>query len=266
MNFAINSSRHLTLSILVILLLIPLPAASEPGNEKMTIVIANGEWPPFISEHQKHYGAVCRIISAAFALENVQVIYKWVPWKRAFIQTREGEYDATAGWMMTPKRKQIFYYSDTIMKSRKVFFHLKSNPFDWNEIKDLKNFRIGTVLEHAYGPEFDRAVENKIITVEKTTAEIHNFRKLLAGRLDIFPQELEIGYEQIRLEFPPEKAKLFTHHPEPLPSATNHLIFSKKNKKNIILVERFDRGLKKLKENGKFDEYMDAVQHGNYLK
>lgn len=267
MNYALKKYKQLLILILLIILTTPLPAsASEPDNEKMTIVIANGEWPPFISEHLKHYGAICHIISDAFASENVQVIYKWAPWKRAFIQTREGEYDATAGWMMTPERKQIFYYSDVIMESQKVFFHLKSNPFDWNEIKDLKDLRIGTVLGYTYGAEFDQTIKDKVLSVEETTAEIHNFRKLIAGRLDIYPQELEVGYGRIKLDFPPEQAKLFTHHPKPLAPTTHYLLFTKKNQKNRLLLERFDRGLRKLKESGKVDEYIEAAQQGDYLK
>jgi len=262
--------RLIRKKILILILSIALtcvPMIANASNiTKMTIVIGNGEWPPFISQHIKNYGAVCHIITEAFALENVQVIYKWAPWKRAFIQTRRGEYDATAGWMMTPERKENFYYSDSILKSQKVFFHLKSFPFDWNKITDLKDLRIGTVQGYTYGPEFDQAIEDKIVTVQETTAEIYNFRKLMIARLDIYPQELEIGYEHIIREFPPDQAKLFTHHPKPLAQTTHHLIFSKKNKKNRILSERFERGLIKLKESGKFNEYMKEALQGEYLK
>lgn len=92
------------------------------ADDENTIVIANGEWLPFLSKDLKHHGVFCHIITEAFASEGVTVIYEWVPWKRAYINTLAGEYDATATWVPNQEREKLFYYSDTILVNKKFFF------------------------------------------------------------------------------------------------------------------------------------------------
>ncbi len=257
--------------IAVISLLFSLVAFIAGGNcatgaeDENVITIANGEWPPFISENLKHHGVVCHIITEAFALEGVTVVYEWVPWKRAFVLTERGKYDATASWVPTPERKEKFHFSNTFLRNQKVFFHMKSKPFDWKTIDDLKGLKIGGVLGYTYGEAFDKAVEEGILRLERTPTEIQNFKKLQAGRIDIYPQEKEIGYGNIRA-FPENEASQFTHHPKPLMETTHHLIFSKKVEKNERLIKLFNKGLNTLKESGKMDAYYGASREGEYEK
>jgi len=202
------------------------------------------------------------IITEAFALEGVTVIYKWVPWKRAYEITKEGGYDATPTWVPTPEREQDFYFSNTILVNQKVFFHLKSFPFDWETIKDLQGMKIGGTLGYTYG----EAVKEGKLTVDWVPRDFQNFRKLAAGRIQIFPQEFDVGYAYIH-DLPPEHAEqaaLLTHHPKPLLETTHHLIFSKQVAKNQRLLELFNKGLKTLKESGKLDKYFEASRQGAY--
>ena len=74
------------------------------ANEKITI--SNGEWPPFFSQELKDYGITSHIVSQAFKLENIEVQYKWYPWKRAFHLAKNGDIEATVGWEKTKKRER----------------------------------------------------------------------------------------------------------------------------------------------------------------
>jgi polar amino acid transport system substrate-binding protein len=232
-------------------------------DNKNTIVIANGEWLPFLSKDLKHYGVFCHIITEAFASEGVNVIYKWVPWKRAYINTQHGEYDATAAWVPNPERIKTFDYSDTILVNKKVFFHLKSYPFNWNCLNDLKEIKIGGTLGYTYGVEFDEAVKEGKLKVDWAPTDLLNFKKLLKGRFDILPQELDVGYGYIN-QFFPEEAALFTHHRKTLLETTHHLIFSKNVENNKRLLKLFNKGLERLKTRGTLDEYLEASKRGEY--
>jgi len=57
-----------------------------------------------------------------------------------------------------------------------------------------------------------------------------NLKMLLAGRNEIFPNELLTGYEFIRKHFTLEQIQMFTHHPKPVKADPVPLLFSKKIK------------------------------------
>ncbi|MDE1464280.1 substrate-binding periplasmic protein [Spartinivicinus poritis] len=265
METNINIKKVCSLSSKLIISLVLICSNLAHSEDENKIIIANGEWYPLISKNLQHFGVLCHIISEAFAKEGVKVVYKWVPWKRAYQHTLNGTYDATAAWVPTPERKKLFIFSDTMYTNQKVFFHLKSYNFDWKTIADLQGISIGGAIGYTYGIEFDKAAKAGTINIQWTKTDKQNFNKLLAKRIKIFPQEVEIGYGYIS-EFPTEQAKLLTHHPKPLMQTTHHLIFSKKIKKNTKLVQLFNSGLKKLKDSGKYNDFITASRSGKYIK
>ncbi len=89
-----------------------------------TIRITNGEWTPFLSEGLEHYGVVSRIVAESFALEGVKVKYRFFPWARAYKLVKSGDWDGSVVWSRTPEREKDVYFSDPLLVSYDVFFHL----------------------------------------------------------------------------------------------------------------------------------------------
>ncbi|MEN8199822.1 MAG: transporter substrate-binding domain-containing protein [Thermodesulfobacteriota bacterium] len=230
-----------------------------------TIRITNGEWPPYMSKELKHYGFFSHIITEAFALQGVKVEWGFFPWKRSYIYAESGEWDATAGWSHFPHREKHFHFSDTIVDSKWVFFHLKSYPFDWSTYRDLREIKVGGTMQYAYKGALQKAEEEGVIEIERVPQDEQNLKKLLSGRIDIFPQEVEVGYEMINNEFTPEEAMLFTHHPLPAVASDElRLLFSKKVERNRHLVDVFNQGLKQLRESGRIEQMIAASRKGEY--
>ncbi len=232
-----------------------------------TIVITTGELPPRYSEDLKYNGIMPRIITEAFALEGINTRYKFYPWKRALVTAQKGQADATALWGFKKERTIHFYYSEPVHKSQWVFFHLKSNNFDWKTFDDLKELKIGGVREFTYGEAFYNAEKQGKIKVNWVTDEQQTFKMLMAGRLDITPGQPEITYFYLSKSFRPEKIDLFSHHPKPFHSFKLHLLFSKKVKRSKRLLKSFNRGVKHLEESGKLHQFLiEDVKRGVYLK
>ena len=103
-----------------------------------TIRLTNGEWPPFLSEHAPHHGFASHIITEAFALVGVEVEYGFFPWKRSFKLAKEGKWDGSAVWWENEERRKLFYFTDLVVPTKVVFFHLKSTEFDWTTYEDLR--------------------------------------------------------------------------------------------------------------------------------
>jgi len=232
-----------------------------------TIRITNGEWEPYMSEYSPHYGFSSHVVSEAFKSEGIKVIWQFYPWKRSLTIAKVGkDWDASCCWWPSEEIGQDFLISEPVCKSSVVFFYLKNNKFDWKSINDLKGLKIGGTFEYEYSKEFMTAMNEKRIHVEMVSKDELNYKKLLANRIQIFPNDPIVGYSQLRNSQPPEKVKLFTHHPQELQSTTLNLIISKQCKNGRLFLNKFNSGLKKLKENGNFDLMLKNVMNGQYDK
>ncbi|MCP4020613.1 MAG: amino acid ABC transporter substrate-binding protein [Desulfobacteraceae bacterium] len=246
---------------LVILLLFQIVSFAE------TIInITNGEWEPYLSEYSYKYGFASHIVSEAFEFEGIKVEWGFFPWKRSYVLAKSGKWDASAVWWPSNKAKVDFLVSVPVVYTSFVFYHLKSHTFQWESIKNLKGLRIGFTRGYHYGKEFMTAVENGEIDVEVMTTDEQNFKRLLLGQIQIFPNDPIVGYSQIRNSFSPDKVKLFTHHPKEFEKSTLNLIISKKCKNGILFLERFNSGMKKLKKSGRLDQMYKDLNIGKYDK
>jgi polar amino acid transport system substrate-binding protein len=229
---------------------------AAPISAAETIRLANGEWVPYQSQSLKHCGAVSRIVTEAFASEGITVEYEYYPWKRGYVCAETGEVDGTFLWFDTAERRATFYISDPVIDIQYVFFHLKNYAFDWNTVDDLQGITVGATVGYDLGEAFQEAEQDNVITVERVTTDEQNFQKLVLGRVQIFPCDIEVGYAVIRKLFPPDQAELFTHHTKPLKAAPHHLLLSKKNERNKQMIELFNKGLQKLKDSGRYEQYL----------
>ena len=232
------------------------------GAEK--IRLCNGEWPPYFSQYLPHYGIGSRIVSEAFALEGVTVEYGFFPWKRALNNAQYGQWDGVVGYESNFERERNFFASNTVWAAPWVFFHLKNQPLFWGKLDDLASYQMGGTLAYMYTPEFLAAEKSGKLRVERVPSDEQNFKKLVIGRIDIFPQLLDVGYFQIRNLFDPDTAQTITHHPKPFGIHREHLLLSKVRKQSVRLLETFNRGLLRLKESGRYDQYFAELRNSTH--
>jgi polar amino acid transport system substrate-binding protein len=219
-----------------------------------TITLSNGEWLPYLSQSLPHYGPVSRIVSEAFALEGITVKYVFRPWPRAYAEAQRGLVNGSVVWSINEgesERARDFLASDVVLESQSVFFVRKGSKFHWTKDADLAGLRIGGVAGYEYrfegvpGMHLDRA----------STEEL-NFRKLAAGRVDLVPTNLDVGRYILRVNFKPEEAAGIAVAPGVYNITQYRLIMRRADGANAAYIERFNRGLRMLKESGKYDQYM----------
>ncbi len=228
--------------------------------------LASGEYLPYLSENLKHYGFGSHIVTDAFAAAGIEVEYGFFPWKRSLKLAKKGVWDGTILWVYTEEREKYFYYSDPVISGRKVFFHLKSTPFDWNTIDDLKGYRIAVSLGYSYGKLFDEAVKSGKINVWAKPTDKENFQRIIEGKSQIFPMNLEAGIYTIKKIFSSSIARQITYHPRTLDSYSYHLLLPKKKPGSEQMIKQFNKGLKILIEDGRFDQYYKDALDGKYEK
>lgn len=234
------------------------------GTAAETITIASGEWSPYLSKNLKHNGIAGRIITDIFAGEGIAVKFNFLPWKKAYLDTEKGKFDGTAVWLKKPEREQTFWFTDDVITETHVFFFKKGRAFDWNTPKDLESYRLGGLLGFSYGPELDRAINDGKIRVDRIVKDEVNFKKLLIGRIDLYPQELNVSYELLHRQFSADDIALIAHHPKPLMENPSYLLLPKSRPGSLRLKTLFNKGLAEFKKNGTVDRYIAEGRQGKY--
>lgn len=242
------------------LLFLTTPCASE------TITITAGEWPPYLSANLKHHGIVGRIITDAFAHANIDVAFRMLPWKRAYKEAENGKVAGTAVWLKNPDREKIFIYSDEVIVETHVFFYKKGLVFDWETMTDITPFRLGGLLGFSYGKDLDKIIAENKVKIERVGQDGQNFNKLLTGRIDLYPQEINVGYEVLHRNFLKGEVASIDHHTTPFMIKPSFLLFPKKNPESQRLQEIFNAGVAQLKKDGKVEAYITEARQGAYVK
>jgi polar amino acid transport system substrate-binding protein len=229
------------------------------------ITIATLEYAPWTGKNLKDHGFVNHVITEAFQRKGYTVKYTYLPWKRAAAEAKEGKYSALSYVYWSKDWEKDFFLSNPISEEKIVFFHLKSNPIkDWITLEDLKNYKFGATRGYTYTKEFWEAAKTRRLTVDVTNSDLQNFKKLLAGRIDIFPSGLVNGNSILQKEFDASKADLLSIDPKPLSKTTGHLAFTKSRKNSEGLVRIFNQGLAELKNSGLYDKFREDLLAGKY--
>ncbi len=231
------------------------------------VSLANGEWPPYHSKKLEYFGIASRIITEAFRNEGIQVEYQFLPWKRGMVMAKNGKLNGTAVWRYKTEFEKDFYYSNPIIESQTVFFHLKSFQFDWQEFSELMPLKIGGTIGYGYNDDYIQAEKSPDFNITRAKSDEINFKMLLAGYIDIFPISTEVGYFILKQNFSPDERQRITHHPKTLTPESErslHLLLSKSNKANVRIMRRFNQGLAKLIRDNKIKQYIDEFYEGGF--
>lgn len=242
-------------------------AAKPPELPELPeLQISVGDWPPYLSSKLKHNGVIAHLISDLMADEGYRVIFRFLPWPRAYADAAAGKYQASAIWMHKAERDAEFLFSAALLNEQFVFFHLKSMPFDWQHFTDLKGMKLGGGLEYSYGTEFDAYLATGDVQMERVSNDVQNFGKLLKERVVLYPQEINVGYASLRNHFSLAETAKITHNPKPLLNNLSYLMLPKKLPGSQALLKRFNRRLQSYRDNGRYQQYFNDLQQGKYTR
>lgn len=250
---------------LVAILLLTTPVFTQSANEtgsaaqnpgKM-VRIANGDWAPYTGPDLPGQGCDSQVVSEAFALEGIRVEYSFFPWARSYLFSENGIVDGTLEWEGTSAQQAThFVSSDAISKQQWVFFHRNDKVFTWNRLDDLAGKRIGLTIGYAYSDALAAMQKQHPAMFTEAASDLLNLRKLLTGRIDLFPMERAVGRHLIKTALTPGEQTKLTEHPKSLADFSPHLLLSRAIPENNQRILQFNRGLHRLKESGRYAEIM----------
>lgn len=159
------------------------------GEETKEIRLAAFNYPPFYWEEAGQVqGVAVDLVHELFSRMDRRVSLTLYPLKRALEYTREGRADGIMILIKTKERSVFLEYTDPVMTVRGLIWSRAGRPggpVDFNRLEDLKDYKTGATLGYSYGQAMDNLL--KTMEVERVASDYLNYRKLLAGRIDIFP-------------------------------------------------------------------------------
>ncbi|WP_052878012.1 substrate-binding periplasmic protein [Chromobacterium subtsugae] len=240
-------------------------AAPVEAAPRLKITLSNQEWPPYMGQELPYDGILSRLVKEAFARGGVDVTYRYYPNNRTLQSARNGQVDGSFGWAPTPDRKRDLLYTQPVLSARMVFFQRKERRLEWNRWADLRGVRVGVTVGNFYSDDFDAQAKSGLLTVDSAPDDLINLRKLLAGRIDLFPIDLEVGKYLIAHHFPPQQGALLEAQAKSFWSAPLHVVIWRKHARGKELVERFNRGLKALQDSGEFERLVTETREACLL-
>jgi polar amino acid transport system substrate-binding protein len=235
----------------------PMAAMAQAGADK-DLVILTDDYFPYTSTGSADGGVVLDLISQAFALQQIKVIYRSCPWQRCQEMVADGKAFAATPFFDTPERRERFDYSAPIIFSVNRFFYNKEKlpqGLAWQSLEDFKPYRMGGVIGYWYLPEFER----QGLKVDLVRSDRQNFARLIRGRIDFTLLDEFVGMQLLKNEFPTTFDKIgMLDKPEsfiPL-----HLLISRDFPDNKELTQVFDTGLARLIETGQYAQTLE--KHG----
>ena len=230
------------------------PVSAGAGER---VLLTSGEWPPYYSEHLPHGGIANQIGAESFALAGSPVEFEFLPWKRAQETALYGPAIGSAGWIKSSESERDFVLSDPLFESMRMFFYRKDGGFTWKTREDLKDLRVAVTLGSAKEIHLEgvQAKGKGRMDIARTYAS--GMKKLIHGRVDVYICNVAVGLYVLNKQIPKEDAALITYDDQPFMVETNHLIISRRVKEARALMDRFNQGLRQLKESGRYDELFE---------
>ena len=240
------------LTAIVAIVLMGAPAASE-GE---TLPVATGEWAPYVTESLDNRGFLVEILNEVFNLMEVDVEYRFYPWRRCYDSVTAGKVWAAFPYSRTEKRAEEVRFSDKLSLSVTKFFVFGEPKIERYESPErLKPYRVGGVIGYFYEETFNRLGLN----VDYAAREVSALEKLMMGRTDLLPLNELVGWHLIRTQFP-DRMSRFGVLDNPYSVDDLYLIVSKDYPDGMALLRRFNKALSVIKDRYIYRSILERFQ------
>ncbi|WP_300030013.1 transporter substrate-binding domain-containing protein [uncultured Roseobacter sp.] len=198
------------------------------GADVRSLMISSGQHPPFAGDALPEDGIVNSYVRRVAEEAGFVADIRYLPWARALETSRNANFQATSYWYYSEERNADFIHVGPVSQEAEVFFVLEDAGIpEWERLEDLSGYRIGATLSYTYTPEFWSLGESGVLTLSETPENESNLRKLLSGRIDLFPISEEVGWYMIRNLFSEEDQARFTTLKKPLNTHEGYLLVSR---------------------------------------
>ncbi|MDW7673488.1 MAG: transporter substrate-binding domain-containing protein [Bacillota bacterium] len=235
------------LVLLVMAMIFGISGVAEAWPTDEIIIIGGDEnYPPYeyVDEDGVYRGFNVDIIKAVALQQGLEISFRPMPWSEAVIALANGEVHAIQGMTQTKIRQEKFLFSDPYVVNSQAIFVLKDRSYPIS-LADLKG-RTVAVQEFDYAHDLLNAMEGVTLAVASDQEEAIDL--LLEKKVDAFVGNRLTGMYLIQKHKKWDQIKIIGEKLEP----TEYGLAV--TKENEVLLELFNQGIAKIKDNGIYDE------------
>jgi len=227
----------------------------NPLQAQQTLTLVGDPWPPYVNGElgsDADSGIAVDIAAQIFSrFDGVEVRFPLIPWKRALLEVEQGSSDGIGMLLKTPEREAYMAFTVPLITGQNLVWSVADadgNAFEWEQIADLQDRRIGAVKGYSYGDEMDRSFASGTIDPIWAPNVEQLFAMLAAGRVDLAVANDAVGYALAR-QFPGLAIRPARN---PVNSETFYMGFSRKSTA-AALVPQINAAIRELHDNGVID-------------
>ncbi|MBL8297967.1 MAG: transporter substrate-binding domain-containing protein [Rhodanobacteraceae bacterium] len=166
-------------------------ACAASAAERLQVRLATLEWPPYVGAALKGQGYAAEVIRAACSRRNVDVQFDLMPWARALMLARHGDYAGVMPEYQNARREAEFAFSASfpggpvgLYKRRpdKIAYAVDPAQDLDAALRSISQYRIGIVRDYVNNTTFDHA---DYLQREEAANDNVNLRKLVHRRVDL---------------------------------------------------------------------------------
>lgn len=242
----------------------PLVTQDTKKVESDKVILVIDEWAPYTSENMESYGIAAQIVSEAMEAAELEFEFQFRPWARAMEMVKFGDAWGSFPWFYTEERSVEYLYSEPVIQVNSVIFYKKDNPKFKNSLPkfgslyDLKEYKFGGVFGYFYEKKFEENGFNYDLSSSLESA----FKLLDTGKVDIINEDEAVGNYTISKTFPGKEAE-FDRLEKLISTEQMYMVVNKTQANSAEILEKFNKGLKIIRENGVYDEILNS---NNLLK
>ena len=235
----------------------PSHAQDSEGLAPVRLVTGSGYYP-YTDLSLEEGGLATEIVMAAYRSMQFIPDVKFGDWQQGYADTLAGRFDATFPYLVTPERKEQFYYSDPLLTVRQVLFvRAGSGGSQWM-LRDLQDRSFCLPRGYALPFRLQGMAQSGAIRNRTAGSVEQCFENLSRGRVDFVPVDILLGSLAARV--PPNDPSDFTLAREDLYTSTLHLIVPKQQADARAHIDEFNRALEGLRVSGRYGNIITRHQ------
>ncbi|HAA02110.1 MAG TPA: hypothetical protein DCE18_01920 [Syntrophobacteraceae bacterium] len=251
------------LVVIMILLLSPFTGYAEE------LPVVCQEFPPYnyLDDSGNVIGSSTEIVTEVLQRMGFQANIKLLPLNRAYREAADGKVAILMTFAKNAEREKDLFFTEALASIEVVFFKRKADHIRWNELSDVKDFRVGYVQGYDYGGTMMDAIRNKTfnkpdVIAASATVDFQQMLKLLYDRIDLAVCPKTQCSRIIRMNSP--KFDDLDYIDKSIgPAREFYAGFSRKWPNAETLRDQFNNNLKKLRSEGRLNTILKKHELAN---
>jgi polar amino acid transport system substrate-binding protein len=224
-------------------------------------LVTGDDYAPFTGKALPAGGMLTQVVRAALQRSSIDSSLDWQPWKRGYMKTLRGDYDATFPYVHTPQREEVFLYSEPLFVAEQHIFSRAGQVIEINDVRSMQGLRLCYPLGWQPPPIIQQLLDDGQLRRHSPTGLNECARLLLMDRDDFFISDRRLGETALQLTGVP--LEQFRRSDSAINSSTLHLIVPRSHPQAAVIIAQFNQGLAQLRASGDYQRLLERnLQQG----